>query len=71
LLRFLREKSVSDWKNGTQRAQRKTQSPQKSRHSLAFCETTAQVGKLREGRVAMIFWVSRETVMTWQMRRRL
>jgi hypothetical protein len=45
--------------------------PQKSRHSLAFCETNAQAGKSREGRVAMIFWVSRETVMTWPMRRRM
>src|SRR5882757_10952892 len=30
---------------------------------------TDQAGKLREGRVAMIFWVSREMVMTWPMRR--
>jgi len=28
-------------------------------------------GKLRDGSVAMIFWVSRETVMTWPMRRRM
>jgi len=26
---------------------------------------------LREGRAAMSFWVSRETVMTWPMRRRM
>jgi hypothetical protein len=36
-----------------------------------FVERFAQAGRLREGRVAMIFWVSRETVMTWPMRRRM
>jgi hypothetical protein len=43
---------------------KEAQRPQKNRRSLAFCETIVQVGKLREGRVAMIFWVSRETEMT-------
>ena len=36
-----------------------------------FSVSSDQVGKLREGRVAMICWVSRETVMTWPMRRRM